>query len=186
MRIGIDIDDTVSLTYSKLMELALDYDKEHVNGKGFKNKNAYRYVDRFYWSKDNVNDFFKGLDRSVLYANLDVIDDSLKIVNQLYEDGHEIIFITRRNVDSYNVTRQWLLQKGFKFHQLYLGISNKGKFCCDNDISFFIDNEEVNVRDALKYNIDAVLFGTLQNEDINDLKRIESWNEIYRYINEVK
>ena len=39
MRIGVDIDDTISFTHKKLIEAALEYDENYVNGKGFKNKN---------------------------------------------------------------------------------------------------------------------------------------------------
>lgn len=188
MKIGIDIDDTLTLTYEKLIMTALNYDKNKVLGKGFKDSKAYKFVDKFYWSKDNVDDFFSTLNRKELYENLDVRDKAVAVVNRLYEEGNEIILISRRNNDleTFNVTRQWLFQKGFKYHQLFLGTCDKGNFCEDNKIDIFIDNEEANVRAVLDKNIKALLIATNENDNVMDLVRLQTWDEIYDYINEVK
>ena len=58
MNIGIDIDDTIASTNEKLIETAIRYDKEVLGGRGFKNKDAYKFVEMFYWDKTNVNNFF--------------------------------------------------------------------------------------------------------------------------------
>ena len=59
MRIGIDIDDTVSKTNEKLIEAAIEYDKKRVKGKGFRNPDAYSFMEMFYWNVMDVDTFMK-------------------------------------------------------------------------------------------------------------------------------
>ena len=58
MRIGIDIDDTICETNKILIKKALAFDKQFVLGKGFKDKDAYRFVDMLYWDMNDVTRFF--------------------------------------------------------------------------------------------------------------------------------
>ena len=58
--------------------------------------------------------------------------------------------------------------------------------CLNNDIDLFIDNDYKNVYDALSNGIDAILMGDDYNKDEREVKRVESWKEIYDYVNEVR
>jgi hypothetical protein len=42
-------------------------------------------------------------------------------VNSFVEAGHVVIFWTGRGWDQYRVTKQWLLDHGFKFDELVMG-----------------------------------------------------------------
>ena len=59
MIIGIDIDDTVAKTNSSLLEVAIRFDKEQLEGKGFKNKDAYSLKELFYWTDQDVSKFME-------------------------------------------------------------------------------------------------------------------------------
>ena len=72
MRIGIDIDDTVSHTNERLVEEAYKYDKEHVKGKGFKNRNAYSFMDMFYWNVMDVDNFLNNVKNGNFFQSLGV------------------------------------------------------------------------------------------------------------------
>lgn len=188
MRIGIDIDDTVSCTNEKLIEEALKFDKEHVKGKGFKNKNAYSFMEMFYWTVMDVDNFLKTVQGGNFFLDLDVKHEANEYIKKLYDEGNEIIFITRRK-NSFTVklkTKKWLKKNGFKFNKLLLGHSKKGQVCKDYGIDLFIDNDYKNVYDALSYGIDSIMMGDEYNKDETEVKRVESWKEIYNYVNEVK
>ena len=59
------------------------------------------------------------------------------------------------------------------------------KICKENEVSIFIDNTYEHYESALSLGIDAILFDTIYNKDIDDVKRMSSWEEIYNYIKEV-
>ena len=90
MRLGVDIDDTIALTNEKLIETAIRYDKEVLGGRGFKNKDAYKFVEMFYWDKTNVNNFFTYVRKSNFFLELDVIDGALEYLNKFEERYFEM------------------------------------------------------------------------------------------------
>ena len=73
MRIGIDIDDTVSNSNKKIIEEALKYDEEFLNGRGFKDKNGVSFMEKFYWNVYNVDDFFNRIRKGNFFLNVEVI-----------------------------------------------------------------------------------------------------------------
>ena len=83
MRIGIDIDDTVSHTNERLIEEAYKYDKEYVKGKGFKNRNAYSFMDMFYWNVMDVDNFLKSVRNSKFFNGLNVKDSANEYITKL-------------------------------------------------------------------------------------------------------
>lgn len=188
MRIGIDLDDTVANTNDKLIERALKFDKECVKGRGFKNKDAYTFMEMFYWSVMDVDNFFKVIRSGDFYSTVDPIPKAALYVSKLYDEGNEIYFITRRSskFKTKHSTKKWLKKYGFKYHKLLLGSIKKGEICAANNINMFIDNDEKNVIDATSRGVDSILKGTIYNKEENKLNRIEDWEDIYNYINGVK
>lgn len=185
MRIGIDIDDTVALTQDKLLEQAIYYDKEFVEGRGFRNKEAHKFNEKFYWRTENVNAFFDYIADSKMFLDIAPRPDSIEYINKLYDEGHKIIFITRRNKkgSSKGCTKKWLKQNGFKFHKLILDAVDKGEICAKQKIDLFIDDSAVHIYEALEYNIDTFLIDTPRNKKEKNLPRIKGWKEIYEYVN---
>ena len=96
MKIGIDIDDTVSKTNERLIEEALKYDREYVKGKGFKDPEAYSFMEMFYWSVVDVDNFLKRFRKGNAFYELDEKEDAALYISKLYDEGNEIYFITRR------------------------------------------------------------------------------------------
>lgn len=188
MRIGIDIDDTISLTNKKLIEEALKYDKLHVRGRGFKNKNAYSFMEMFYWTVLDLDGFMKDVRSGKFFTTLEPVEGSVLNINKLYQEGNEIIFITRRQNDlkTRMKTKKWLKNMGFKYNKLVLGGEHKDEICNKYQIDFFIDNDLKNVIEVSSEGILCVLKGTRFNDVDSEYRRIESWDDIYDYIKEVE
>ena len=181
MKIGIDIDDTISKTNEKLIEAALEYDKKRVKGKGFKDPEAYSFMEMFYWNVIDVDTFMKTFRGGNYFLELEPIEGAVEYINKLYDDGHEIYFITRRQnkLKMRSMTKKWLKKNGFKYNKIFFEIKEKGKFGESLGLDYFIDNDEKNVYDALEYNIKAYLMSTKYNKDVTDLKRVRTWKEFY-------
>lgn len=188
MVIGIDIDDTIALTNKKIIEEAIKYDKDFVRGRGFKNKNAYSFMEMFYWSVLDVDGFLKTIKKGNFFNSLEVIPGAVLNINKLYSEGNKIVFITRRS-NSLKIrlkTSKWLKDNGFKYHKLVLGGEHKDDICSKYGVDIFIDNDLKNIVDVSELGIKAILKGTEFNKDEKEYKRIDSWDDIYDYIVEVK
>jgi uncharacterized HAD superfamily protein len=71
---------------------------------------------------------------------------AIEKVNELYEKGNTIVFWTARGWEQYNITKHWLLQHGFKHHQLMMG-----KPIAD----MFIDDRAIQFKGWNKFNIES-------------------------------
>lgn len=174
MRIGIDIDDTVSKTFEYLSLYIFDklgYDISKEQDIYFKNDDIYNLL------KNNSSE---------LFLELDIKEDAVKVINDLKEKGHEIYFITARSnrffKDPYDTTSKWLLEKGFKYNKLIVAADNKDEICSDNRIDIFFDDTLSHVTSVSDKNIASYLFTSIYNKDILYKNRVNSWLDIEKLI----
>ena len=118
MRIGIDIDDTMTFIKDDLDEAAINYDKSLGNSGEFLNDNYY-VGKRFNWTKEQYA-YFMGEVRKNVVMNAKLRNGLVEVLTKLREQGHEIIIITARSnryyKNPYNMTIEWL--KKNKFHMI--------------------------------------------------------------------
>lgn len=184
MRIGIDIDDTVSKTNACIRQYAFQYDKNVLKGKGYRDKDAFYFKDMFYWTDEDINSFMDLVRTGDLFIDLTPVEDSVSYINKLYDEGNEIYFITRRkNTENMlKVTKTWLSNNKYKYHKLIMGMDEKGNICKIENIDLFIDNDIRHVNEVLNQGIDAILMADDYNSDVTGVKRVLSWKEAYDYI----
>ena len=184
IRIAIDIDDTITNTNDFLIEEAIKYDKL-INGKGFKNKDAYDFTEMFYWSKEDKLNFFKYIKENELLTKLKVKKDFKDVLEKLNEKA-EIYFVSARSDKSFKSpheqTTKWLKDNDIKYKKLFTNVINKSTILKENKIDLFIDDNENNCKEALKTNIDTIIFESNYNKD-SKIKRYSNWYQILEYIN---
>lgn len=188
MRIGIDIDDTLSYTNESLINNAIEYDKKFVKGKGFQNKNKYNFTEMFYWNEKTARKFIKWYGKECI-SDVPVREDASKITNLLHDEGNEIIIITYRQhrtaFDMYELTKQWLDKNNIYYDKLIINSGPKGIVCKEENIDLFIDDSYEHCKDAYYNDIKHVLLmNSKYTEDLNDFPRVYNWNDIYKYIKE--
>ena len=79
------------------------------------------------------------------------------------------------------MSKNYLDSKGIKYNELYVGVSDKGNFCNENNIDLFIDDNIKNCEMVKLYGIDVLLYDNVFNKK-SDLKRVNNWNEILEYV----
>ena len=55
-------------------------------------------------------------------------EDALEVINKWYDEGHIITFFTSRTEAHRQITEEWLLQSGFKYHNLLMGKPRGGNY----------------------------------------------------------
>ena len=184
MKIGIDIDDTITNSSDIFVEYAKLYNKnKHIDF--IINQNEIDTELSFGWSKENLHEFSKKYLKVILETAMDK-EESIKVINKLKSNGNKIYFITARNKketkDMHDLTKKWLDTKGYHYNKLITDSKNKLNDCIKYKIDVFIDDNYNNcksIKDNLK--IPVMLFTTRYNEKINDksLIRVSNWAEIY-------
>lgn len=173
MRIGIDIDDTITDTRSR----QLIYWKKYFNENP---KDGYteelpekindfgdEYIDRF-WDEY----------RSLMNENPIFIKDSIDTINKLHDLGFEIHIVTARRKEHHPNLEKLFIDNNILIDKLSTDIMEKGIHCKENNISLLIDDNYTNCVNALNSNIDVICFGN----NYKEFNCLYNWNDVYNYI----
>ena len=81
MKIGIDIDGTITNLHNEIIKYGLQYN-DYILGKGIKNENAYRISEIFDWKEDDYVKFKKYIQMEVLNI-IKPRDDAVEYLNNI-------------------------------------------------------------------------------------------------------
>lgn len=182
MRIGVDIDDTITNTWEYLIPI---YSKLFKIDEKKLSKSA-----PYYPAVENLislDEYYKKIiPIHNKYTNdLPLKKDVKEVIDKLYELGHTVYFITDRgneNNDSYDLTKNYLDSNGIKYEKLYTRAKDKASICLKENIELYIDDRPKHCQSVKKKGIDVLMFDTYYNKEYQKFKHVRSWNEIYEYI----
>ena len=140
MRIGFDIDDTLTNNEYYAQKFFTDYIKK--NRLRFKliNPDTNLLTKMFDWSKDEFDIIWNKVGYQFL-SNVPVVKDAVKTVNLLKAAGHEIYIITQRySLNPYEISKKWLEDNNISYDVLIVNAKDKINACKDNFIDFYIDD----------------------------------------------
>lgn len=187
MRIGIDIDDTITDTFESLVPYAYKYN-EKLGNKKVPDFTKSRYQDVFGWTDEQFFEFF-GLYVPIVLEHNTPKEDFVKYINLLGKDN-EIIFITARSNmcfdNPYEFSYNWLVKNNIKFDKLLVSCQNKKTICEQEKIDVFIDDNIGHCRDVSTLNTKVLLFDSRLNKLDKNHIRVSSWKEVYDYIGGIK
>ena len=178
MRIGIDIDDTITNTQAKIDELALK--------DGFKiyDRTKHWFYDRYNTTSKEDEEFLRKHVVEIMTTET-IKEDSSKYINKLIDDGHEIFIVTARsgyyNENIPDITINYLKEHGIKYHDIILECRDKARVCLDNKIDILVDDSIENILNVEEVGIKTI---TIDNEYNREIKttRASNWKEVYEII----
>lgn len=186
MKIGIDIDDTITDIQGELLNKALEYDKSLRNTGIIYPERKY-IGQRFDWSNEE-KEYFLGKIRWNVMDNARLRDGVIESLTLLKEEGHEIVFITARSdryvEEPYSKTYNWLKKNNIPFDKLIVNALNKGNVCKEEKIDVFIDDQENNCNLTYDFGIKTIFFNINNNEIKNDYIVAYNWVDIFNKIHE--
>lgn len=182
MRIGIDIDDTITNTWSDIIPYYSIWFNIPIDTLK-KSKPYYNPVKDIY-TKEEYFEIIKPIYEGVVpYVSLK--DNVRKVINKLHNLGHKIIFISARGkgyIDSYDLTKDYLDRNNIYYDKIIVDIDNKDKACLDEKIDLFIDDSYKHCKEVYDVGINVLMIDNDFNKDCFEFNKINNWNEIYKYI----
>lgn len=195
MKLGFDIDDTLTDTYELAFNFAEEFtinelkkeityvDREKIKTKYTKNfHNWSEEEDKIFWDKyyeDIVN-------------NVKIKPFAKEVIDKLIAEGNEIYFITARHIsnkfDIQEATKKWLERNGIKYDKIYLNILDKGEIAKENKIDLFIDDDIKNCLEVAGTGIKTCIMDSVVNSTFKDecIERVYSWPHLYQIIDKLK
>lgn len=190
MRIGIDIDDTMTDIKEKLTKAAIKYAKslnkdiQNIDNNDivdiYNNGNIYQKL--FNFSHEELKHFLGPIQEEIT-NNAIPRENCVKVINDLHKDGHEIYIVTARDnefhKDPYLYSKEWLEKNKIYYDKLIVNARDKKIACLENNIALLIDDSISNCLNVANVGIDAIIIGNKNNSTI---KSVDNWQEIYDYI----
>ena len=188
MKIGIDIDDTISDTYSTLLPYAQKYNIE-VLGKSGKVKpldaTDHMYTKALHdWSEKEEYDFLD-MYYEKFVKEVDIKHLAKEYIEKLSKDN-EIYLITARfeskNKNIANLTKKWLEEKQVPYKELILNTQDKVSIAKEIGIDLFIDDSYKNCKAMSENGIKTFIMDSKVNSnfEIENVVRVYSWPHAYQ------
>lgn len=145
---------------------------------------------KFDWSMETALEWYKKYGDQMMLEFPPKLN-AVKIINDLYDAGHKIIFATARandwHTDPEGITKKWFKINGIKFSKLYIGQADKAKICAEEQADIFIDDDIKLCQTVLEQckNTTSLLMSTTYNQTQikpENLKIISDLSELIKYI----
>ena len=189
MKIGIDIDNTITSTRLILRDYCIRYNNEVVKRNLPINEYGFATFNFFEWTHDEEMDFCsKHLEKAVLSAPIK--ENAKEVIKKLKEDNYIYIITSRKKPhfsEPYELTKKFLDKNGIVYDELIVGCEDKYNFCLDNNIEIMIDDEPQNINPISKV-MPVIVFNGVQNNmcEGNNILKVDNWNEVYEIIKAYK
>ena len=195
MKIGIDIDDTLTDVKDELIEAGEKYakslGKDIKVDKNFedKNNNGNKWQEMFQFNYDELKYFLKDIQESIT-NKAKPRENVVEVIKKLRNDGNEIIIITARDSefhdDPYKYSKDWLDKNNIYYDKLVVNARNKEDTCIEEKIDLFIDDSKSNCLNVKKTGIKTIRVCNEIEENNSNLICFNNWNDIYSYIQTIK
>ena len=176
MRIGIDIDNTITDTSSYIKKLLIKNNLSDISCD-FDNYTKEELIKYDKLIRDNIED---------IMFNCRLNDKAKEVIEKLYEK-HKIYLITARtnyfSDNLYQITLDYLKKNGILYHELLFGYVQKKEICIEKQLDIMLD-DNIEVMNSLNdTDIRNILFRTEHNEDYEG-EFVTNWKEFEKLINE--
>lgn len=191
MRIGIDIDDTLTDIKDELYQAAANYaislgkKIEPINNFEDKHNNGNKWQEVFHFNYQELRYFLKEIQEEITKKATprEYVVDAIR---KLKKDGNEIIIITARDSEfhdnPYKYSKDWLDKNNIYYDKLVVNKRDKKKACIEESIDLFIDDSESNCLAVESAGIKSIKVGN--NRSNRNLTFFNDWKDIYNYIQE--
>lgn len=168
MRIGIDIDDTLSKTHEEITKIKQKFFPEYGNSllppKIFES-----------FQKNHLRD---------VHTSSEVKEGAIEALKWFHEHDFEIYIISARDTEfAYEDSLKFLEKNHLFFDKLIVKTNNKGEVCHNENITIFIDDKESVCDDLLNHGINVIKMARF-DEAVSKHKTFNNWEEILKYIKE--
>lgn len=186
MRIGIDIDGTLTNIVDSVIAYGQEYELENNLKEGIANPKSDFIQTAFEWGTEIGNRFWR--ENFVKINQVEPRPLTKKYLDKLREEGHEIYIITARSdeelVKPKEISIKWLKKFKLPYDEIIVNANDKGKICKENKIDVFIDDLPRNIKRVSEEGIKTFIMNSVTNEhyNIDNVTRVYSFVDFYRHI----
>lgn len=180
MRIGIDIDDTITDSFVYVLEkIAKDYNKDYneLLAKNLNWDDIYRGFEDLPPLMDYVFSNYH-----IWIPEFKIKEDAIETMQKLMDDGHEIILVTARSHALPGQNVKYVEDNHIPYTKLHEAAGNKVEIALEEKLDLLIDDSINNCTVCKDAGIPVLLYDNPYNRHCNTLDRVCSWKEVYEVV----
>ena len=179
MRIGIDIDDTITNTQEVIDEIAQTKESRKIY-----DRTKHWFTDRFNCTQEDDDKFFYKY-ATTFMAEATIKEGASEYINKLHDEGYEIYIITARSnkfaPDIMDITLDYLAKNEIKYDKIIFQSHNKADICRENNIDVMVDDSIEHIEEITNVGIKVIIMDNEYNRNSNGT-RAKNWEEVYNLI----
>ena len=187
MKIGIDIDNTITDTLSVMKKYCKKYNDEVVKRNLLMNEDGFAASNLYEWTDKEKEDFFNNVYEDAI-EKVPLKENAREIIDRLKNEGKMIYIITARSKgkNPYQLTKNFLQRENVIYDELVLE-KDKKQFCIDNNIDVLIDDAPQNINNVSQV-IPVIVLNAKHNKMCKGINiiRVNTWGEVYDEIRNIK
>lgn len=187
MRIGIDVDNTITDTLVVMKQYCKKYNDEVVKRNLSMNEKGFAAGNLYDWTDKEKQYFFDNILPEV-FSRVEPKKNAQEIIQKLKQENNEIYIITARTKakNSYELTLKTLQKYNIPYNELVIQ-KDKKQYCIANKIDILLDDEPQNINSVSEI-IPVIVFEAVHNEECNgnNIIKVKTWNEAYEAIKEIE
>lgn len=190
MRIGVDVDNTITNTMPILKAYCKIYNDEVIKRNLTMNEKGYSTSTLYNWTpEENLVFCNKYLQEIVLQA--DIKENAREIIEKIKNEGNEIYIISARReptfIDPYETTKKFLDENNIVYDKIIVNCKDKYTYCKQNGIDLIMEDEPQNVNPISKI-MPVIVFEGVHNEDCKgeNVIKVKTWEEAYKEYRNIK
>lgn len=181
MKIGIDIDDTLTNTKDEQIKYWKIYTERKPHPKY--TSELPDYINEF--SDEYINEFWDTYRKELTFHN-NFKKNASKIIDKLWKDGHELCIVTSRPDEKYDdlqgMLKDWFKLNKINISEYHTSVMDKGIYIKENNIDLLIDDSLRHINSAKKLNKKCILFNNIDNYEG---LQTNNWTDLYKIIKEL-
>ena len=194
MRIGIDIDDTLTDINKELEDAALKYatklgkneEKDITNVVDKNDGNIYQM--KYGFTYEELKYFLKDIQENITQKAIPR-QNAKETISELRKKGNEIYIVTARDSEfhenPYSLSKEWLDRNNIEYDKIIVNARDKAQICKKEKIDLFIDDKISNCIDVSNIGVTVIRIAN-DNTKNDKFITLKDWKSIYRYIIEME
>ena len=182
MKIGVDIDDTITLSWETLIPY---YAKTfNISENEIKKGKPYYESVKHLVTLDEYFEMVLPIYDEIV-PQVPLRPHVKEAIDKLYELGNEVYFITARgrgHTDPYTVSKNFLDEYHIKYEKIIVNCEKKAEMCKELGIKLFIDDSHKHCLAAKDKGIDTLMPRNYYNDEYEDINKFDDWFEVYEYV----
>lgn len=190
MRIGIDIDDTLTDIKEELEAAALQYAQKlgkamkEVDCTEDKENNGSSWQQRYNFTYEELKYFLKDIQEGIT-KKAKPREGVVETIKKLRKEGNQIYIVTARDSefhdDPYQLSKDWLEKNEVEYDKLIVNAREKAGVCKQEEIELFIDDQLENCMKVAREGIKVIRI-TKEKEQYGTIMNKTNWREISDFI----